>query len=519
MAGVFKSLDKSDVRITPFRTHKLWSENVSYTKIALTGSVSISSSFSHVQSPYATTIYTADPLSLTYLVVSGSSEILAYQEIDTDTFSLSHRSTDVVDFGTEPLIANKYIAGVLDDVDGDGPSRVVTICADQNTTYPRIDQWNYGFDNSIGTVGGTQMLDLPVDYVNRIDYFPFANATPVSRPYILVSHNQSGSMYPGLVAYQLGAMNKAVEYTYNIPYDDPSPPVPGSGLPGSGLDYRGDYYFAIPASGQTTRIHTLFRDSSTNILRTANLELFDFTGPPMPFASASYTTITAIGDPGEHATTGVVDVVSSDSFAYFTLKGQQNIYASSFDISLANHLVLGTPICRLLCDTDSVRYELASSELKFKGYDANNVVGVLEDGTILTNIKAHLPTATFTYNIVDARQYVGAGSKITNATINKNIDLVSSGSASLLYVFVESTNKGKSSMFVVNLDTEEILDPIHLGFMSNNSQPFFGTEVSGSTSFIADNRTTTVLGISQNVSEINPVDGVRSRYIYKFDVQ
>ena len=30
MAGVFKSLDKSDVRITPFRTHKVWSENLGY---------------------------------------------------------------------------------------------------------------------------------------------------------------------------------------------------------------------------------------------------------------------------------------------------------------------------------------------------------------------------------------------------------------------------------------------------------------------------------------------------------
>ena len=26
MAGVFKSLDRSDVRITPFRTYKLWSD-------------------------------------------------------------------------------------------------------------------------------------------------------------------------------------------------------------------------------------------------------------------------------------------------------------------------------------------------------------------------------------------------------------------------------------------------------------------------------------------------------------
>lgn len=517
MAGVFKSLDKSDVRITPFRTHKLWSENVSYTKITLTGSISISSSFSHAQSPYATTIYATDPSALTYLVISGSSEILAYQEIDSDTFSLSHRSNDVVDFSTEPLIANKYIAGVLDDNDGDGPSRVVTICRDQNTTYPRIDQWNYGFDNPIGTIGGTPIIDLPVDYVNRIDYYPFVSAGPVYRPYIFVSHNQSGSTYPGLIAYQLGASSKTVDYTYNIPYDDPAPPLPG--LFGSGLDYRGDYYFAIPASGQATRIHTLFRDSSTNTLRTANLELFDFAGGGAPFASASYTTITHIGDPGDHLTTGVVDVVSSDSFAYFTLKGQQNIYASSFDISLVNYLVTGTPICRLLCDVDPVRYESVSSGVRFKGYNANNVVGVLEDGTILTNIKANLPTATFTYNVVDARQYVGAGSKITNATINKNVDLVSSGSASLLHVFVESTSKGKSSMFVVNLDTEEILDPIHLGFMSSASQPFFGTEVSGSTTFIADNRTTTVLGITQNVSEINPVDGVRSRYIYKFDVQ
>ena len=28
MAGVFKSLDQSDVRITPFRTYKLWAETI-----------------------------------------------------------------------------------------------------------------------------------------------------------------------------------------------------------------------------------------------------------------------------------------------------------------------------------------------------------------------------------------------------------------------------------------------------------------------------------------------------------
>jgi hypothetical protein len=30
MAGIFKSLDKSDVRITPFHTHKLWSDDLGY---------------------------------------------------------------------------------------------------------------------------------------------------------------------------------------------------------------------------------------------------------------------------------------------------------------------------------------------------------------------------------------------------------------------------------------------------------------------------------------------------------
>ena len=28
MAGVFKSLDKADIRITPFRTYKLWSDAI-----------------------------------------------------------------------------------------------------------------------------------------------------------------------------------------------------------------------------------------------------------------------------------------------------------------------------------------------------------------------------------------------------------------------------------------------------------------------------------------------------------
>ena len=37
MAGVFKSLDKSDVRITPFRTHKVWSENLGYEYVAGSG--------------------------------------------------------------------------------------------------------------------------------------------------------------------------------------------------------------------------------------------------------------------------------------------------------------------------------------------------------------------------------------------------------------------------------------------------------------------------------------------------
>jgi len=49
-------------------------------------------------------------------------------------------------------------------------------------------------------------------------------------------------------------------------------------------------------------------------------------------------------------------------------------------------------------------------------------------------------------------------------------------------------------MFVVNLDTNEIQDPIHVGFLSNSSQPLFGTQQSGSNMLTADNRTTTVLG-------------------------
>ena len=48
MAGVFKSLDKSDVRITPFRAHKQWTEATTYTYNAIP---------SEITSSIATTAY------------------------------------------------------------------------------------------------------------------------------------------------------------------------------------------------------------------------------------------------------------------------------------------------------------------------------------------------------------------------------------------------------------------------------------------------------------------------------
>ena len=520
MAGVFKSLDKSDVRITPFRTHKLWSENVSYTKIEITGSVSNSSSFYELQAPYSTKIYDTDPVTAYYYV--NSDNILGYAEVDSDTFELQYNSATVTSFSSTPLVANKYIAGVLDNTDGNGPSRVITIESDPTLGTGggfRIKQMDYQMSTFIGGGMPYEDIGLSGSYINRIDYYPFAGALPVVRPIILVSHNQSGSYYGGLLAMELDVSNKQVVATTVVPYLEPPNPI----LPpywGADNDYRGDYYAAIPSTQpeQTNRILAIYKDSTSRLM-TSNIELQGFGAA----YSASYSTISAMGDPGEHATTGVVDIVGSKGFAYFTLKGQNNIYGSSFDISLSNYLKIdAAPIVRLLCDKDMIRYDSAVGAIKFQANSSDaqiNVVAVLEDGTILNNINASQFYAQFTYEVIDARQYVGANSKVTGAAINKNVDLISSGSASLLYVWVEPTVKGKSSMFVVNLDTNEIQDPIHVGFLSNSSQPLFGTQQSGSNMLTADNRTTTVLGFTQNISEINPTTGVRSRYLYKFDVQ
>jgi hypothetical protein len=475
--------------------------------------MSNSSSYTNLQAPYATTIYPVDPVNILYYVVSGSNEIVGCVEVDVDTFEPTYKSSDILDLSGTTLVGNKYLAGVLDDTDQEGPSRVIAVSTDGVDT--TIHQMQYDFGSIFGTPyvipGG-----LDGNYINRIDYYPFANSAPVSKAMLLVSHNQVGT-FTGLIAFELDGGHN-IQNSYNIPYQEPSNPV----LPpywGADSDYRGDYYAAIPAADPNIsqgRIHAIYKGADLR-LTAANIELQGFGAA----YSSSYTTVAKLGI-NEHTTTGVVDIEGSAGFAYFTLQGQNNIYASSFDISLINYLATGTPIARLLCDRDMVRYDTAYSMITQQANSnntINNIIAVLEDGTILTNIKAGQFDAQFSYEVVDARQYVGAGSKITNATINKNVDLVSSGSASLLHVWVESTTKGKSSMFVVNLDTNEIQDPIHVGFLSNASQPLFGSQQSGSSMFTADNRTTSVLGLTQNLYEINPTTGVQSRYLYKFDVQ
>lgn len=72
MAGIFKSLDQSDIRVTPFRTHKLWYDNVSYCEYTneVTGSIT---QIGTLQSN----------LSNIYIVDSGSGNIHKHNTADS----------------------------------------------------------------------------------------------------------------------------------------------------------------------------------------------------------------------------------------------------------------------------------------------------------------------------------------------------------------------------------------------------------------------------------------------------
>lgn len=455
MAGVFKSLDKSDIRIVPFRTHKQWVNDLNYT---ITPTPSI-------------------------LLGSGS-------------YNLKHAQTN---FSQSVNAKNNYYYlqgyfGELFLVDGQDDYAVLA----QTSIVPSIEPF---FLNSVGpnqnyltyvdtVTGAATMLSsqdlsvihdgLSIDPVNykHLAWLPGSNM-------LLVSANDNSGSPAGLTGIVWNT--SASKYETKIALN----PVPNLNYLGTTFAVRSgsssNYFAAFVDQSAPTALNIGYFNHSGSILRGAFVDSLTFQPKP------------------------VRDFVSNGGFnfpsAFLTIEDYSGIWfariSSSSEVECQRFDV---DVVRLLQDKDLYRNGY---------YGEARTFAVLKDGTILLDLYADSRGYGWE-DIIDARRWVGGGQVIA-ATINKNIDILSSTEPLTITIYSAALQGGKGPItaFSVDLETQEISDPIHLGYHNTESSaPFLGDDGTVSINFVAENTEKKVVGFMYEANIINANTGNLYSQIY-----
>jgi len=460
MAGVFKSLDKSDIRIVPFRAHKQWVNDLSYTLTpAPIASVSLNGDeLLHLRTSFSQSVN----LKNNYYYYTGTNGNI-YLVDGNDNYTVLAETTN------NPYIYLPYttLAGLY-----------------QN----RIMYYNSSISsNAMCAHDATDLSDLDVDAF----VLPLINYTHLS-------------WIPGASMLLLSGEESAPTLGLTkIVWDEVGNKFDSSSFINTSPDtnYLGTT-FAV-RSGSSSNFFAAYVETSA--LDTVRFEYKTDSGSIIGSPSAGSTVAYSPLAVKDFVSNG--DLANLSAFAtmnggigLWLIKGSNTVEFAQYDLD----------VVRLLQDKDIYRNG---------SYTKPRTFAVLRDGIILTDLYAN-STGYGWQDSIDARRWIGNG-YIVGATINKNVDLIAPTKPLTITVYAVTSISIKAPIvvFSINLDTGEISDPIHLGshHMEPNS-PFMGDDGTVSINFFGENTADKVVGLMYQSDIVDAASGNVYNQIYTFNI-
>lgn len=429
MAGVFKSLDKSDVRITPFRTHKLWSETLeTVTNINPNAYAVDSSSLSCVSYPYR---HRKDSGPRLYFL-DGSNKMVSYQLSANQIAGISAYPVqrDVNYINAVQVYQQSSVAKTNAYIDA--------------SNYPSQFSLNIDSTDLTTNIAVTSATSInpysQQEYVNQIAYHGHSGGVAgTATLYVCTSYR---FMFAQLDANHLFAPGLTPLVTYlDTPFADFS------------------FLGAIARSSTTTFIVSYDRPNSSFVLHA--------TTAPTSISNTPKATIQYNNPPlgwswNEDIRIKHLITDTSNLSVMFTLKNlTSNTPSPIFMMSDGGSSnILNGNFVALLSDTS------LWESYNFRSQTNRKVHAVTSEGYIFKGLV--YKTSGFTYTeILDLRQYVGAGNEVVDAIITADNDsLQVPGVPKTITMIVRPSGSpalGSHQLVTVNLDTNEVYDPIHLG--------------------------------------------------------
>jgi hypothetical protein len=457
MAGVFKSLDKSDIRVVPFRAHKQWVNDLSYTLTPTpTASVTLgSNSLLYLQTNFSQSINVKN----NYYYYRGK-EANLYLVDGNDDYALLAQTTN------SPNLRPTYLGSA-------GPNQnyimyyntaVPAMCAHLASDLSDVDVDTF----SVPTIDPRHITWLPGGNIILLS----AAETPPAFGLTSVFWNEGIAKFASHSFMNTNTDTNYLGTTFAVRSGSSS-----------------NFFAAYTDTANLDEVYFEYKNQSGSLI-----------GNPTSVSSLSYTP------------TAIKDFVSNGSLtslsAFATVKDGIGLWLISGSNTL-QYTKYEYDVVRLLQDKDLYRNN---------SYNTARTFAVLRDGTILLDLYADNRGYGWGDSI-DARRWVGSG-QIIAATINKNVDLLSATEPLTITVYSVANpgGKGPITVFTINLVTQEISDPIHLGYHSTEgSSPFFGDDGTVGINFIGDNSINKVVGLMLQTETVDIANGNAYSQIYTFN--
>ncbi len=458
MAGVFKSLDKSDIRVVPFRAHKQWVNDLSYTLTPTpTASVTLSgNNLKFLQTNFSQSIN----LKNNYYYYQGEGNNINLVD-GNDSFALLAQTTNAPSLNQIPFLSSA------------GPNQNYIMYYEGNSSTMNAQNASDLSDEDVGTfsVGSTTYTHL--------SWIPGAN--------MLLLSGLESSPTLGLTSILWDVAQTKFDSSSFMNTD------PDTNYLGTTFAVRSgsssNFFAALTSTATTDTVYFEYKNQSGSRIGDASSQ-----------SQLAYSP------------TAVKDFVSNGKArnlnAFATMKGGTGLWIISGSSTL-QYTKYEYDVVRLLQDKDLYRNGTYSTARTF---------AVLRNGIVLVDLYAD-DRGYGWEDVIDAQRWVGSGQVIA-ATINKNVDLLSSTEplTITMYATTNLTYKAPIVVFHINLNTQEISDPIHLGCHSTEAaSPYLGDDGNRSVNFIGDNSVNKVVGLMYQTDNTEIISGNVYSQIYTFN--
>jgi hypothetical protein len=433
MAGIFKSLDKSDVRITPFHTHKLWSDNLGYeSKNAAYGYYGLASleNINLSKYLYAFTVDANAFLSVIHKVDVTDN----YTILNTNTLTISAFSDPLL-FETPPIGPADMIIAASDFATGVGitflsgsdlsivDSNLLDVVQQPAIIYNIVTGWDYITPNQpmafVGTDKGLYSCQLNIATLNPItSWVRHHSVLQHDGEYKASTQYVYGQAIPSILSAYRDFTNRAVLVSHRMLVANN--PIWSSNA--SAEYYDNDKAYSQNYNTSVKRL-ILMHGSTSNqdvlwtLFEDGNLWVCKPDTPPTTQFDTTYMTLVA---------TGIADLQTDYDLVYNP-----------------NYAIQPTP---------------TTTTLSRKLFIIDRIGIILADATSDGNSIAYK-------ELIDCRQYVGPQKTITKTFITKNTD------TPILGVYAYGGVQA-STIFTMNTKTYELSDPIFTAILKNSTTTF-----------------------------------------------